>query len=59
MGDHYEILKGVIIQVTIEDAAEADKLITTLMGDKVDPRREYISTHANFNKIDIFQEMGV
>lgn len=48
-----------IIQVRIEDAAQADKLVTILMGDKVDPRREYISTHANFNKVDIFQEMGV
>lgn len=48
-----------IIQVTIEDAAEADRLITTLMGDKVGPRRQYISTHANFNKIDILQEIGV
>ena len=51
--------KRSIIQVTIEDAAEADRLITTLMGDKVDPRRQYISTYANFNKVDILQEMGV
>ena len=48
-----------IIQVNIDDAAQADKLVTILMGDKVDPRREYISTYANFNKIDVFQEMGV
>ena len=48
-----------IIQVTIDDAASADKLITTLMGDKVSPRRQYISTHANFNKSDTFQDMGV
>ena len=48
-----------IIQVTIEDAAEADRLITTLMGDKVGPRRQYISTHANFNKRDTLQEIGV
>lgn len=51
--------KRSIIQVTIEDATEADRLITTLMGDKVDPRREYISAYANFNKVDILQEMGV
>jgi len=51
--------KRSIIQVTIEDAAEADRLISTLMGDKVEPRREYISAHANFNKTDILQEMGV
>lgn len=48
-----------IIQVSIDDAAQADKLVTILMGDKVDPRRQYISTYANFNKTDIFQEMGV
>lgn len=48
-----------IVKVSIEDAAEADKLITLLMGDKVDPRKQYITTHANFNKTDIFQEMGV
>ncbi|NLO82695.1 MAG: DNA topoisomerase (ATP-hydrolyzing) subunit B [Clostridiales bacterium] len=48
-----------IVQVTIEDAAEADRLVTILMGNKVEPRREYISTHANFNKTDFFQEMGV
>lgn len=48
-----------IIQVDIEDAAEADRLITLLMGDKVEPRRQYITTHANFNKTDIFEEMGV
>jgi DNA gyrase subunit B len=43
-----------LMQVTIEDAAQADRIITILMGDKVDPRREYISTHANFNKADDF-----
>ncbi len=48
-----------IVRVSIDDAAEAEKLITILMGDKVDPRRQYITTHANFNKTDIFQDMGV
>lgn len=43
-----------LMQVTIEDAAQADRIITILMGDKVDPRREYISTHANFNRSDDF-----
>jgi len=51
--------KRVIIRVTIEDAAEAERLVTVLMGDKVDSRREYISTYANFNKVDAFQDMGV
>ena len=43
-----------LMQVTIEDMAESDRLITVLMGDKVEPRRDYISEHANFNKPDLF-----
>ena len=34
----------------IEDAAEAEKMVTILMGDKIDSRRQYITTYANFNK---------
>ena len=45
-----------LMQVTCEDAAEADRLITVLMGDKVEPRREYIIEHAEFNKADHFDE---
>jgi DNA gyrase subunit B len=48
-----------IVKVGIEDAAEAEKLITILMGDKIESRRQYITTYANFNKKDIFQDMGV
>lgn len=46
-----------LLQVTIEDAAQAERLVTILMGDKVEPRREYISQHANFNRQDSFGEM--
>ncbi len=44
-----------LMQVTIEDAAEAEKLVSVLMGDAVDLRREYIIEHADFNKVDNFK----
>lgn len=47
-----------LMQVTLEDAADADQLITVLMGDKVEPRREYISLHADFAKPDSFSADG-
>ena len=43
-----------LMQVTIEDAAEAEKLVSVLMGDAVELRREYIIEHADFNKVDSF-----
>ena len=35
-----------IMQVVLEDAVEADKIFTLLMGDEVEPRREFIQNHA-------------
>ncbi len=43
-----------LIQVTVEDAAKAERMITTLMGDKVEGRKEFLAKYANFNKRDTF-----
>jgi DNA gyrase subunit B len=40
-------------RVTIESAAEADRVFSMLMGDEVPPRREFIETHAKYAKIDV------
>ena len=37
-----------LIRVTIEDGTRAEKHITTLMGDKVEPRRKWIEANVNF-----------
>jgi DNA gyrase subunit B len=39
-------------QVTIENAAEADRIFSMLMGDDVPPRREFIEKNAKYAKID-------
>ncbi len=43
-----------LLQVTIEDATQAERMVTILMGDRVEPRREYITQYANFNREDAF-----
>lgn len=45
-----------LVRVTIEDAAYVEHLVTLLMGDKVAPRKEYITEHANFNRVDSFED---
>ena len=43
-----------LVQVTIEDATEAERMVTTLMGDDIEARKAYINEHANFDKEDTF-----
>jgi len=40
-------------RVTIESAAEADRIFSMLMGDEVAPRRAFIESHAKYAKLDI------
>jgi DNA gyrase subunit B len=40
-------------QVSIESAAEADRVFSMLMGDEVAPRREFIESHAKYAKLDV------
>ena len=37
-----------LIRVRIDDAAQAERRVTTLMGDKVEPRRKWIESHVQF-----------
>lgn len=45
--------KRMLKQITIESAAEADRIFSMLMGDDVPPRREFIEKHAKYAKIDV------
>jgi len=43
----------VLKQITIEDAAKADQIFTTLMGSFVPPRKKFIQTHAKLATLDV------
>ena len=38
--------KRTLLQVTVQDSVESDNIFTVLMGDQVEPRKEFITTHA-------------
>ena len=42
--------KRTLIQITLDDVAEADEIFTTLMGDKVPPRKQFIEENARYVK---------
>ena len=48
--------RRVLIRVTIDDVADAEEMISILMGDNVDARKKYITANANFNKVDVFEQ---
>ena len=42
-----------LVQVGVEDAALADRIFSMLMGDQVEPRREFIEQNAKFARLDV------
>ncbi len=47
--------KRVLVRVTIDDLADAEEMISTLMGDNIEARKRYITANANFNREDLFE----
>ena len=42
-----------LLQVTLDDAMEADEIFDILMGDRVEPRREFIDANATYANLDV------
>ena len=46
MGHHDGPGQAVLLQITLDDAASADEMFSTLMGEDVEPRRHFIQRNA-------------
>ncbi len=48
-----DINKRILRQITVEDAVMADEIFSKLMGEEVEPRREFIETNATYANLDV------
>ena len=46
-------MKRILQQVTLLDAMEADRMISLLMGEEVEPRRQFIEENAHYARLDV------
>ena len=53
LGDYHGFNNRTLVQITMDDASQADEIFTILMGDKVPPRKKFIEDNAKYAEIDI------
>ena len=46
-----------LVKVGVDDVANAELLITTLMGNDIEARKKYLSEYVDFNKVDNFMKL--